>query len=261
MAKAGSRRAAPVRGGDARPAAELVAAARSLSRSLARLRFGPPVTHVYDPLAYARKPHEEYLERFGAGHRRVVFLGMNPGPFGMAQTGVPFGAIEPVRDWLGIEVKVSRPRNEHPKRPVQGLDCTRNEVSGERLWGAIRAHWKRPERFFAEHFISNYCPLVFMEESGRNRTPDKLPVAEREPLFAACDRHLRRIVEALEPDWIIGIGAFAEGRARENFADAGVRIGRVLHPSPANPRAQRDWGGKAAAELAELGVCRGRKRR
>jgi single-strand selective monofunctional uracil DNA glycosylase len=239
----------------------LVAAARSLGRSVARLHFGAPVTHVYNPLSYARRPHESYLSRFGARPKRVVFVGMNPGPFGMAQTGVPFGAVEPVRDWLEIEVKVTRPREEHPKRPVQGLDCTRNEVSGERLWGAIRAHWGRPERFFAEHFIANYCPLIFIEESGRNRTPDKLPAGEREPLFAVCDRHLRRVADALEPEWVVGIGAFAEGRVREVLGGTGVKIGRILHPSPANPRAQKDWAGNVAGELAELGVCGGGRRR
>jgi single-strand selective monofunctional uracil DNA glycosylase len=240
-----------------RSAEALVAAARSLGRSVGRLRFAAPVSHVYNPLVYARRPHEAFLERFGAGTRRVLFVGMNPGPFGMAQTGVPFGAVGPVRDWLKIEVKVTRPRHEHPKRPVQGLDCTRNEVSGERVWGAIRERWGRPERFFADHFISNYCPLIFIEESGRNRTPDKLPASEREPLFAACDRHLVRVAEALEPEWAIGIGVFAEGRAREVLGGTGVKIGRILHPSPANPRAQRDWAGTVAGELASLGVCPG----
>jgi len=134
-------------------------------------------------------------------------------------------------------------------------------VSGQRLWGAIRTRWGRPERFFADHFISNYCPLVFIEASGRNRTPDKLPAGEREPLFAACDRHLRRVVEATQPDWVVGIGAFAEGRAREVLGSTGVKIGRILHPSPANPRAQHDWAGTVAGELAELGICRARGRR
>ena len=35
--------------------------------------------------------------------KRVVFLGMNPGPFGMAQVGVPFGEVAAVRDWLRID--------------------------------------------------------------------------------------------------------------------------------------------------------------
>lgn len=233
----------------------LVAAARSLERSVGRLRFAHPVTHVYNPLSYARRAHAAYLERYGAPPKRVVFLGMNPGPFGMAQTGVPFGAVEPVRDWLQIEAKITRPRAEHPKRPVLGLDCPRNEVSGERLWGAIRAHWKRPARFFDSHFVANYCPLLFLEASGRNRTPDKLSAAEREPLFAACDRHLARLVDTLDPEWVVGIGAFAEGRAREVLEGRGLRIGRILHPSPANPRAQRDWAGTVRRELAALGIC------
>jgi len=65
---------------------KLVAATRELSRQVERLMFAPPVTHIYNPLTYAWKAHEEYLRRFGDSRRRVVFLGMNPGPFGMVQT-------------------------------------------------------------------------------------------------------------------------------------------------------------------------------
>jgi len=188
----------------------------------------------------------------------VLFLGMNPGPYGMTQTGVPFGEVAIVREWMGIEERVDRPAEEHPKRPVDGFDCKRSEVSGARLWGAIAEHWGSPEAFFEGHFISNYCPLVFMEESGRNRTPDKLPVCEREPLYAACDVHLRRVLEILNPEWLIGIGAFAEKRARETLEGHEQKIGRILHPSPASPRANRDWAGAAAQELRGLGLCKSR---
>lgn len=233
----------------------LCAAARRLRREVEALRFGPPVAVVYDPLAYAREPHEAYLQRYGASRKRVVFVGMNPGPFGMAQTGVPFGDVGWVRNWLGIHGKVESPPRQHPKRPIQGFDCPRSEVSGTRLWGSIAEQFTTPQRFFAKHFITNYCPLVFVEASSRNRTPDKLPRSEREPLFAACDRHLRRVVRLLEPEWVVGIGAFAESRAREALGDA-VRIGRVLHPSPANPKAQDGWGAQARQELVRQGVCR-----
>jgi single-strand selective monofunctional uracil DNA glycosylase len=235
---------------------ELVAASRSLARGVGRLRFGPPVTHVYNPLTYARRPHEDYLLRYGRGPKRVVFVGMNPGPFGMAQTGVPFGAVEIVRQWLGIEQPVSRPRTQHPKRPIEGFQCPRDEVSGRRLWGAVRDQFGTPQRFFSKHFIANYCPLLFMEESGRNRTPDKLPKAEREALFRVCDRHLQRLVHALRPKWVVGIGAFAEGRAREALDGHELRFARIPHPSPANPAAQKDWAGKARRALKEQGVCR-----
>jgi len=225
-----------------------------LRRDLSPLRFGAPVAHVYNPLEYAGAPHRRYIEAFGASRKRVVFLGMNPGPFGMVQTGVPFGSVPNVRNWLKIEAKVSRPDREHPKRPVLGFECPRTEVSGTRLWGAIEAAFGTPERFFEACYIANYCPLAFLEESGRNRIPEKLPAAERNALFEACDRHLRSVVRILEPEWVVGIGRFAETRAAEVLGDS-VRIGRVLHPSPANPRAQRDWRGSAARELRAQGIC------
>jgi single-strand selective monofunctional uracil DNA glycosylase len=233
----------------------LCRAARALRSEVDDLRFSTPVTHVYDPLRYAWRGHRAYLQRYGDSRRRVLLLGMNPGPFGMAQTGVPFGEIDHVRRWLDIEARIDRPEHEHPRRPIEGFACTRSEVSGARLWGTIAAHWKQPDRFFEHHFISNYCPLVFMEETGRNRTPDKLPAAEREPLYAACDRHLRRVVRILEPDWVIGVGGFAERRAREVLDDA-VQIATILHPSPASPRANRDWRGEVTRQWRALGLCR-----
>jgi single-strand selective monofunctional uracil DNA glycosylase len=239
-------------------AANVRAASSELCRELANMRFSAPVTHVYNPLEYARQPHDAYVRRYGASPKTLIFLGMNPGPFGMAQTGVPFGDIEFVRNWLGIEEPVGRPAREHPKRPVLGFECPRREVSGSRLWSAIADHYGRPERFFEKRFIANYCPLVFIEKTGRNRTPDKLPAREREPLFEACDAHLRRLIEIFEAEWVIGIGAFAERRALDALADHDVRVGRVLHPSPANPRAQRDWSGTARRELEALGLCRRR---
>jgi len=239
-------------------ASKVRAATRKLCERLAELHFAAPVTHVYNPLEYARRPHNAYIRSYGDDLKRVIFLGMNPGPFGMAQTGVPFGDIAYVRGWLGIEGSVGRPAIEHPKRPIRGFDCPRSEVSGSRLWGAIAEHYGTPEKFFRSRFIVNYCPLVFIESSGRNRTPDKLPASEREPLFSSCDAYLRRLVEIFEAEWIVGIGAFAEQRAREALADREIRIGRILHPSPANPRANADWSGIARGELEALGLCGGR---
>ncbi|HOO93245.1 MAG TPA: single-stranded DNA-binding protein, partial [Opitutales bacterium] len=159
---------------------------------MSRLRFAEPVHTVYNPLDYARDAHEAYLRRYGMGTKRVVFLGMNPGPWGMAQVGVPFGEIPAVRDWLGIEVPVRRPDPEHPKRPIQSFACKRSEVSGRRLWGLFARRFGSADTFFQDHFVLNYCPLVFMLESGANHTPDKLPASERDALYRACDEHLRR---------------------------------------------------------------------
>ena len=183
-----------------------------------------------------------------------MLLGMNPGPWGMVQTGIPFGEVNVVRDWLGINEPVGKPIVEHPKRPVEGFACSRSEVSGARFWFWAREHFGTPRRFFQRFFVANYCPLAFFEDSGRNRTPDKLPVAERKPLLGACDRALRRTVEYFRPRFVIGVGKFAEQRARSALDGADVSIGGILHPSPASPAANRHWAAKATAALAACGI-------
>ena len=232
----------------------LLQATSRLARAVSKLQFAAPITHVYNPLQYASVPHEQYLRKYAAPPKRVLFLGMNPGPFGMAQTGVPFGDVSMVRDYLGIEAPVQKPKPMHPKRPIDGFACSRSEVSGSRLWGAIADHWSNPSDFFVDHFVANYCPLVFMEESGKNRTPDKLPSAEQAPLYAACDAYLRELVDVLQPEIVIGIGKFAEARAKAALADTPVRVATVLHPSPASPRANRGWASEAEKQLRALGI-------
>lgn len=230
-----------------------IAAARRLSDSLAPMRFAPPVSHVYNPLTYAWAVHEAYLTRFAAAPKRVVFLGMNPGPFGMAQTGVPFGEIAAVRDWLALSGEVTKPPIENPKRPVEGFACARSEVSGRRLWGLFQERFGTAEAFAQDHFVANYCPLAFFDNT-RNLTPDKLPAAEAGPLLAACDEHLRALVDGLQPEWVVGIGQWAEQRATTALAGRELRIGRVLHPSPASPAANRGWSPAASRQLIELGI-------
>lgn len=239
-----------------KPADSILAATSQLCEAVEHLRFEAPVTHVYNPLRYAARPHRTYIKNFANSKKKILVLGMNPGPFGMAQTGVPFGEVAAVRDWMKISDSVGKPEREHPKKLVTGFACKRSEVSGRRLWGAIADHWNTPKCFFREHFVANYCPLLFLEESGRNLTPDKLRAAEREALYALCNAFLRELVEILEPQWVIGVGGFAEQRAREALPDFSGQIGRILHPSPANPMANRDWTGIVKRELSELGVCR-----
>jgi len=231
-------------------------AARALGEAVGRLRFAPPVTHVYNPLDYAWAAHEAYLRASAATPKRLVFLGMNPGPFGMVQTGVPFGEVAAVRDWMQIRAPIRSPKSAHPKRLVEGFDCKRSEVSGRRLWGLFAERFGAAERFFAGHFVANYCPLAFVEEGGRNVTPDKLPANETGPLFKACDSHLRAVITALQPEWVIGVGDFAERRAKEALDGTKVtaQFGRILHPSPASPAANRDWAGAATRQLQALGV-------
>ncbi|MBT0653425.1 uracil-DNA glycosylase family protein [Geomobilimonas luticola] len=234
---------------------DLLQITAELVRELDRLSFAPPVAHVYNPLVYAIKPHEEYLRRYGTAPKETVFVGMNPGPWGMAQTGVPFGEISVVREWLGIDGTVERPADEHPKKRVTGFACRRSEVSGRRLWGLIRKRYITPERFFARFFVLNYCPLLFLDADGRNLTPDKLRPSERSSLNAACDRALRRGVEILQPSCVVGVGNFAADQVVRALADTDIRVVRILHPSPANPAANKGWEEVVLRQLAEQGVA------
>lgn len=226
----------------------------SFLAELRPLRFGPPVSHVYNPLEYARAPHGQYLDLYANRPKEIILLGMNPGPWGMAQTGVPFGEVKVVREWLRIDAPVGSPAELHPKRPVEGFGCPRSEVSGKRLWGWAKKHFKTPERFFARFFVVNYCPLLFIESSGRNRTPNNLPAVEKKPLLEICDRSLRRTVQWLEPGYVVGVGQFAAERAEIALAGLDLRIGRITHPSPANPKANRGWENLVTKELEVLGI-------
>jgi single-strand selective monofunctional uracil DNA glycosylase len=240
-------------------ASALIAAADELRTACNALSFADPISHVYNPLDYAWDVHCSYLKRYGEGHKRIVMLGMNPGPFGMAQCGVPFGEIDHVRDWMGLEGPIGKPAHEHPKRPIDGFACTRSEVSGRRLWGAFAERFGTADTFFDDHFVVNFCPLVFMQDSGRNHTPDKLPAAEKDALFVACDQHLRAVITALEPAWLLGVGRFARDRceavvAADPSLAPEIQIGQILHPSPASPAANRGWAEAATKQMVTLGL-------
>ena len=238
----------------------LIKSSQRLSRQVATMSFDMPVSHVYNPLKYAWKPHREYLLRCRVDTTRTLFLGMNPGPWGMAQTGVPFGQVEAVRGWLGINEPVDRPENEHPRRPIEGFACRRSEVSGERLWGLFKSRFGTSDAFFNEHFVANYCPLVFMEASGKNRTPDKLAASEIKTLQSSCDQHLLTLINLLSPQFLVGVGAYAEAcllrvvKSMENSTRQAMSVLRILHPSPASPAANRNWAGIATSQLIDGGV-------
>ena len=229
-----------------------------LADAVDALDFAAPVACVYNPLRHAHQAVALYLERFGEAPKNAVFLGMNPGPWGMVQSGIPFGDVPMVRDWMGIKVPIDVPSNQHPKRPIEGFQCKRREVSGSRFWGLIRDCYGPPEAFFRDHIVLNYCPLAFMTDTGRNLTPDKLPVAERNALQAVCDQALVQLLRHFQPRYAIGIGNFAMQRLdsvcdpEPDLQDIAIR--KILHPSPASPAANRDWAGQAETQLREIGI-------
>lgn len=237
-------------------AKSITALIKNFSKSVDKMSFSDPVKYVYNPLDYTWPLHEQFVQKYGTNKKRILFLGMNPGPYGMAQTGVPFGEVNIVKDWLKIKGEVNKPKKEHPKRPIQGLDCPRSEVSGQRLWGYFKEKFKKPEKFFKDHYVINYCPLVFMESSGKNITPDKLKVTKKKQLFKLCDDHLKELIDYYQPEYLIGVGKFAQERAKEILKEKehNIKIECILHPSPASPIANRGWAEQADKQLQNMGI-------
>lgn len=234
---------------------QLIAAARELSREVGKLEFAAPVAYTYNPLDYAWEGHEAYIRKFGAGQKDVLYLGMNPGPFGMAQTGVPFGEIAAVTLWMGITASVGQPAQTHPKRPVQGFSCPRSEVSGRRLWGLFEEMYGTAEKFFKHAYVANYCPLIWMGETGANITPTQLPKAQVEALDAACQRHLVRLIEILQPRVLIGVGGYALKQlelAAAALPEMVFTLGTILHPSPASPVANKHWPARPKEQIQAI---------
>jgi single-strand selective monofunctional uracil DNA glycosylase len=234
----------PVRTGSRSASASATELAAALAGKVARLRFEGPA-HVYNPLRYAWPLASSYLERFGAARGRVLLVGMNPGPWGMMQTGVPFGDPIAVRDWMGLVGEVRAPTVTHPRVPVRGLGSTRREGSGSRLWGWAEARFGAADAFFARAFVWNWCPLGFLDDKGTNLTPDALRREQRDRLGAICDDALRGLIERLAPRAVVGVGGFAEGRIRGLALGDDLPVHRLLHPSPANPRANKGWAAEA----------------
>lgn len=238
-----------------RRARQMVAVTHILRQGTASAQFRrfSRVAWVYRPLEYARAISDAYVGRFGGTPKEVVFVGMNPGPFGMGQTGVPFGEVGFVRDWMKLDGTILVPQKTHPKRPIEGFACTRSEVSGRRLWGAFAKAFPRAEDFFARAYVVNYCPLLFLGESGANLTPDKLVADERARLEAVCDAHLASVLELLEPKYVVGVGGWATKKI-ERLAVKGIRVATMPHPSPASPAANRGWEAAAKGALEAAGI-------
>lgn len=242
---------------DAQLLAELATATDALRDAVDRLDFPPPVACVYNPLDYARAMYDAYLARFARRGVTALLLGMNPGPFGMVQTGVPFGEIAAVRDWMQLSASIRAPRRSLEARPVEGLACARSEVSGARLWGWARDRFGMPEHFRRHFFVANYCPLAFLAQTGRNITPDAIPIAQRSALQAACDDGLAALLRILKPERVIGIGGFAAAAARRTIDTEQLElpVGVILHPSPASPAANRGWQPQIERQLREQGLA------
>lgn len=227
-----------------------------LREQVESLRFSTDYI-IYNPLLYAWDVHEQYIRKYMSAPIEALFLGMNPGPFGMAQTGVPFGEITSVKTFLKLEGEIGKPPYEHPARPILGLNVKRSEVSGKRLWALFCEHYADSTSCFSQIAVTNYCPLVFMDRgsTGKNITPDKLPKTERLALETICDSYLHDVIMLLQPTYLLGVGKYAKEKFQKVVGDQDTFIiDSIIHPSPGNPMANTGWNEKTKLKLVSIGL-------
>ncbi|XP_053682606.1 single-strand selective monofunctional uracil DNA glycosylase isoform X2 [Sabethes cyaneus] len=228
-----------------------------LCEALKQVTLGD-VAVTYNPIEYAAELHIAYLQKFLDGPKPVLFLGMNPGPWGMCQTGVPFGYIPAVRDWMQLRGQVSKPNPELESRPVDGLNCTRAEQSGKRWWDLFQSLCGEPEVFFRNCFVFNICPLAFFHTTGRNITPADLKGTSKTRLQEICTTYLKEALELLQPAIIVSVGRYTEDRVKalvkQKLLDPNsVQLKCIPHPSPRSVN-NTNWTEKASLWLTGNGI-------
>ena len=175
----------------------------------------------------------------------------------ISTSGVPFGEVSVVNNWLKINGVVGKPKVEHPKRQIEGLNCKRREVSGERFWNFIKSVSGTPDNFFKNCLVYNHCPLIFMGKSGKNVTPPDMKIDVRNKLLQLCDETLKDVIELYSVKHIVGLGRFAETRAKKVVNDNLIKDAEVsflIHPSPASPAANKGWNDLAYKSLTDSKV-------
>ncbi len=208
--------------------------------------------YIYNPLIYAKEMFYEYIREYVDSPTKYFFLGMNPGPFGMAQTGIPFGEVNTVKEYLKINKPIYKPEREHPNRKVEGLSIVRSEISGLRLWNLFKTYYPNPKDMKKNIYVANYCPLLFLSKvkTAKNITPNKLSKETREMLDSVCDRYLFETIDLLKCEKLIGIGKYAEKKLKNDT----IPYFSILHPSPASPLANKGWSEKVEIQLEANGV-------
>ncbi|XP_059470377.1 single-strand selective monofunctional uracil DNA glycosylase [Neocloeon triangulifer] len=233
-----------------------------LSGQLKLLKFSDPVFMVYDPVEYAGGIYFQYLQRFCRSPKHLLILGMNPGPWGMGQTGIPFGDVDTVKNYLGLAefgFLIRQPTQQHPSKIVTGLDCHRKEPSGTKLWGLVKklTNYCPAEIALANIIVHNFCPLIFLKESGCNLTPEELKASnKKEELFNLCSTALYHSLRVLQCSQILCIGKFAEKRADlmvKKFS-LNALVYSIPHPSPRNVSGRVNWEENAMASLSASGL-------
>jgi len=203
----------------------------------ANLKKYPDIV-VINPLEYLWLQYGYYTSCYHNQYPRAMIIGMNPGPKGMSQTGIPFGSPNIIPSILPNKSLFNEIRDNEgspvssPHRRITGPSNTTVEVSGNRLWSALIKRYGDFKSITSEIFVDNICPLLFLcgKNGSKNLTPDKLtPSPAKIILIRLCTERLQKIYQCLgEPSNIVALGRWSHKFLEKMFPK--VRVTYILHP-------------------------------
>ncbi len=156
---------------------------------------------IWNPGLYGETWHARFRRLYRPGQHPLVVFGLNPGPYGMAQTGIPFTDIRRLVSALpdlAAELRGRGERVEPPGLAPPGLRpyLSRSfESSAVRVYRFLKKGWGGAERGWTEVVVANPCTLLFIDPAeGKNRTPADLARAAR--LRGSGRDQVRELVES-----------------------------------------------------------------
>ena len=132
---------------------------------------------VWNPGSYGAPWHRVFREIYPLRERPILMFGLNPGPYGMGQTGIPFTDVRRLRQCLPKMALTLRERGREPRVPGLAPRSLRRfftrefESSAVRVYRFLELGWGSAEKGWRSVGVANSCPLLFLDPEGRNQTP------------------------------------------------------------------------------------------
>jgi single-strand selective monofunctional uracil DNA glycosylase len=159
---------------------------------------------IWNPGLYAASWHALFRKEYPASAGCILVFGLNPGPYGMAQTGIPFTDLKRLREHLprlakGLERRgCSLAGVGLAPRSLRPYLSRTFESSAVRVYRFLSRGWGSAEDGWRSVVVANPCSLLFMDAAGENRTPaDLVGAVSRRTGSLVAARRLRERCNAL----------------------------------------------------------------
>ena len=205
---------------------------------------------VWNPQLYGLPLYRRFAtEHLPTSRGAIVALGLNPGKYGMSQTGIPFTDVtRAARVGIAIEPPGLAPASLRPF-----LKSYRVERSSASVYNLLDALWGGPAEGWRRLWAVAPCGLLFLEPDGTNVTPADARLARRDDVRELRLRVIRESVEAARPRGVLLLGQDVARVAADALGDVETLV--VDHPVARGPgrRGPAWWAGVVAQAVRARG--------